>query len=32
MSLERENVKKWMEGKEAKKVIYVKGKLVSVVV
>jgi len=27
-----ENVKKWLEGKEPKKVIYVKGRLVSVVV
>jgi leucyl-tRNA synthetase len=32
MSLERENIKKWIEGKEIKKVIYVKGKLVSVVI
>ena len=27
-----ENVKKWLEGKEPKKVIYVKGRLVSIVV
>jgi len=31
-ALELENVKKWLDGKEPKKVIYVKGKLVSVVV
>ncbi len=32
MSLESEKVIKWLEGKEPKKVIYVKGKLVSIVV
>ncbi len=31
-ALEQENVIKWLEGKEPKKVIYVKGRLVSVVV
>ncbi|PIZ95400.1 MAG: leucine--tRNA ligase [Candidatus Magasanikbacteria bacterium CG_4_10_14_0_2_um_filter_33_14] len=31
-ALELENVKKWLDGKEPKKVIYVKGRLVSVVV
>lgn len=31
-ALELENVKRWLEGKEPKKVIYVKGKLVSIVV
>ncbi|MBT4121111.1 MAG: leucine--tRNA ligase [Candidatus Magasanikbacteria bacterium] len=31
-ALEIENVVKWLEGKEPKKVIYVKGKLVSIVV
>jgi len=32
MALEQENVQKWLQGKEPKKVIYVKGKLVSIVV
>ncbi len=32
VALADENVRKWLEGKEPKKVIYVKGKLVSVVV
>lgn len=32
MALVHENVQKWLEGREPKKVIYVKGKLVSVVV
>jgi len=32
LSLSSVNVQKWLEGKEPKKVIYVKGKLVSVVV
>ncbi|MBD3311291.1 MAG: leucine--tRNA ligase [Candidatus Magasanikbacteria bacterium] len=31
-ALEEDNVKKWLEGKQPKKVIYVKGKLVSIVV
>jgi leucyl-tRNA synthetase len=31
-ALKSEKVVKWMEGKEAKKVIYVKGKLISIVV
>jgi leucyl-tRNA synthetase len=32
LALEQSNVQKWLEGKEPKKVIYVKGKLVSIVV
>ncbi len=32
LALQSENVKKWLEGKEPKKIIYVKGKLISVVV
>ncbi len=32
LALNQENVQKWLEGKEPKKVIYVKGRLVSVVV
>lgn len=32
MSLASEKVKKWLEGKEPKKVIYVKGKLISIVI
>jgi leucyl-tRNA synthetase len=32
VALGNEKVQKWMEGKEPKKVIYVKGKLVSIVV
>ncbi|PIR77333.1 MAG: leucyl-tRNA synthetase [Candidatus Magasanikbacteria bacterium CG10_big_fil_rev_8_21_14_0_10_38_6] len=32
MALGTEKIQKWLEGKEPKKVIYVKGKLVSVVV
>lgn len=32
LALEQPNVEKWLEGREPKKVIYVKGKLVSIVV
>jgi leucyl-tRNA synthetase len=32
IALESENVKKWTENKEVKKIVYVKGKLVSIVV
>lgn len=32
LALSNDTVKKWMDGKEAKKVIYVRGKLVSIVV
>ncbi len=32
LALKQENVAKWLEGKEPKKVIYVKGKLVSIVI
>ena len=31
-ALAQENVVKWLDGKEPKKVIYVKGRLVSIVV
>ena len=30
-ALSNDNVKKWLEGKKPKKVIYIKGKLVSIV-
>jgi leucyl-tRNA synthetase len=32
LALKQENVQKWLEGKEPKKMIYIKGKLVSIVV
>jgi leucyl-tRNA synthetase len=32
LALANENIQKWLEGKEPKKVIYVKGRLVSIVV
>jgi len=32
LAMERENIKKWLEGKEIKKVIFVKGKLINIVV
>ena len=32
IALESENIKKWLEGKEVKKVIFVKGKLINIVI
>jgi leucyl-tRNA synthetase len=32
LALRSEKIQKWLEGKEPKKVIYVKGKLISIVV
>ena len=32
VTLEREKIKKWLEGKEPKKIIFVKGKLVNIVI
>ena len=32
LALKRSKVQKWLDGKEPKKVIYVKGRLVSIVV